>query len=42
MIGAMLVALFLLWLYTAQSIYTGLFGDQPPASIERLFVQQRC
>lgn len=32
-IGVMLVALFLLWLYTAQSIYTGLFGDQPPASI---------
>ena len=32
-IGIMLVALFLLWLYTAQSIYTGLFGDQPPASI---------
>ncbi|MER8575016.1 DUF2189 domain-containing protein [Mesorhizobium sp. M1338] len=32
-IGIMLVALFLLWLYTAQSIYTGLFGDRPPASI---------
>lgn len=32
-IGAMLVALFLLWLFTAQSIYTSLFGDQPPASI---------
>ncbi|MFA6155646.1 DUF2189 domain-containing protein [Mesorhizobium sp.] len=32
-IGIMLVALFLLWLYTAQSIYTALFGDQPPASI---------
>ncbi|CAN7687428.1 DUF2189 domain-containing protein [Mesorhizobium sp. LjNodule214] len=32
-IGFMLLALFLLWLYTAQAIYTGLFGDQPPASI---------
>jgi uncharacterized membrane protein len=32
-IGAMLVALFLVWLYTAQSIYVSLFGDQPPASI---------
>jgi uncharacterized membrane protein len=32
-IGAMLVALFLVWLFTAQSIYTSLFGDQPPASI---------
>src|SRR5690606_24216241 len=32
-IGAMLVALFLVWLYTAQSIYTTLFGDRPPASI---------
>lgn len=33
LIGAMLVALFLVWLYTAQSIYTSLFGAQPPASI---------
>jgi uncharacterized membrane protein len=32
-IGAMLVALFLVWLFTAQSIYTSLFGAQPPASI---------
>ncbi|RUU29476.1 MULTISPECIES: DUF2189 domain-containing protein [unclassified Mesorhizobium] len=32
-IGVMLVALFLLWLFTAQSIYTSLFGNQPPASI---------
>lgn len=32
-IGAMLVALFLVWLFTAQSIYTSLFGDQAPASI---------
>ncbi|WP_214472752.1 DUF2189 domain-containing protein [Mesorhizobium sp. dw_380] len=32
-IGIMLFALFLLWLFTAQSIYTGLFGNQPPASI---------
>jgi len=31
-IGIMLVALFLLWLYAAQSIYTSLFGDTPPAS----------
>jgi len=31
-IGAMLVVLFLLWLYAAQSIYTNLFGDNPPAS----------
>jgi uncharacterized membrane protein len=38
-VGAMLVALFLLWLYTAQSIYTGLFGDQPPASLTG-FLQQ--
>jgi uncharacterized membrane protein len=32
-IGAMLVALFLVWLFTAQSIYTGLFGERPPASL---------
>ena len=32
-IGIMLFALFLLWLFTAQSIYTSLFGDQPPASL---------
>ena len=32
-VGIMLVALFLLWLYVAQSIYIGIFGDQPPASI---------
>jgi uncharacterized membrane protein len=32
-IGAMLVALFLVWLYTAQSIYTALLGDRPPASV---------
>lgn len=32
-IGIMLVALFLLWLYAAQSIYTNLFGDSPPASV---------
>lgn len=37
-IGIMLFALFLLWLFTAQSIYTSLFGDQPPASI-RAFVR---
>ncbi|OQM75876.1 DUF2189 domain-containing protein [Manganibacter manganicus] len=33
-IGIMLFAFFLLWLFTAQSIYTGLFGDMPPASLE--------
>ncbi|MER8504737.1 DUF2189 domain-containing protein [Mesorhizobium sp. M0904] len=32
-IGIMLLVLFLLWLFTAQSIYTGLYGNQPPASI---------
>jgi uncharacterized membrane protein len=32
-IGIMLLALFLLWLFTAQSIYTSLFGNQPPESI---------
>lgn len=32
-VGVMLVALFLLWLYTAQSIYTSLFGDTAPASL---------
>lgn len=32
-LGAMLVALFLVWLFTAQSIYTSLFGDRPPASV---------
>ena len=32
-IGFMLLVLFLLWMFTAQSIYTSLFGDQPPASI---------
>ncbi len=32
-IGILLFALFLLWLFTAQSIYTRLFGDEAPASI---------
>ncbi|MER9058099.1 DUF2189 domain-containing protein [Mesorhizobium sp. M0136] len=32
-IGIMLLVLFLLWLFTAQSIYTSLYGNQPPASI---------
>ncbi|TPK83574.1 DUF2189 domain-containing protein [Mesorhizobium sp. B2-4-13] len=32
-IGIMLFALFLLWLFTAQSIYTSLFGGEPPASV---------
>ncbi|MER9221017.1 DUF2189 domain-containing protein [Mesorhizobium sp. M0644] len=32
-IGITLVVLFLLWLFTAQSIYTSLYGNQPPASI---------
>ncbi|MER9879788.1 MULTISPECIES: DUF2189 domain-containing protein [unclassified Mesorhizobium] len=32
-IGIMLVVLFLLWLFTAQSIYTSLYGNQPPTSI---------
>ncbi|MER9430020.1 DUF2189 domain-containing protein [Mesorhizobium sp. M0408] len=32
-IGIMLVVLFLLWLFTAQSIYTSLYGNQPPAAI---------
>ncbi|AZO30736.1 MULTISPECIES: DUF2189 domain-containing protein [Mesorhizobium] len=32
-IGVLLFALFLLWLFTAQSIYTGLFGAGPPASV---------
>lgn len=32
-VGIMLFALFLLWLYTAQSIYTSLFGEAAPASI---------
>lgn len=32
-IGVLLFALFLLWLFTAQSIYTSLFGAEPPASV---------
>jgi len=32
-IGILLFALFLLWLFTAQSIYTSLFGADPPASV---------
>ena len=32
-IGILLFALFLLWLFTAQSIYTNLFGTEPPASV---------
>jgi uncharacterized membrane protein len=32
-IGILLFALFLLWLFTAQSIYTSLFGAEPPASV---------
>ncbi|MGX8008063.1 DUF2189 domain-containing protein [Mesorhizobium sp. ORM8.1] len=32
-IGILLFALFLLWLFTAQSIYTSLFGTEPPASV---------
>ncbi|MET3659966.1 DUF2189 domain-containing protein [Aquamicrobium ahrensii] len=36
-VGVMLFALFLLWLYTAQSIYTALFGDAAPASFMAFF-----
>ncbi|MER9798716.1 DUF2189 domain-containing protein [Mesorhizobium sp. M0142] len=32
-IGIMLLVLFLLWLFTAQSIYTSLYGNRPPTSI---------
>jgi uncharacterized membrane protein len=32
-IGVLLFALFLLWLFTAQSLYTSLFGTEPPASV---------
>ncbi|MBN9235302.1 MULTISPECIES: DUF2189 domain-containing protein [Phyllobacteriaceae] len=32
-IGIMLMAFFLLWLFTAQSIYASSFGDQPPAAL---------
>jgi uncharacterized membrane protein len=32
-IGILLFALFLLWLFTAQSLYTSLFGAEPPASV---------
>ncbi|MEW6633177.1 MAG: DUF2189 domain-containing protein [Pseudomonadota bacterium] len=32
-IGILLFVLFLLWLFTAQSIYTSLFGADPPASV---------
>ncbi|KUM26823.1 cytochrome C oxidase subunit I [Mesorhizobium loti] len=32
-IGGLLFALFLLWLFTAQTIYTSLFGAEPPASV---------
>ncbi|THF58504.1 DUF2189 domain-containing protein [Ollibium composti] len=32
-IGALLVVMFLLWLFTAQSIYTNLYGDTAPASM---------
>ncbi|TPI43765.1 DUF2189 domain-containing protein [Mesorhizobium sp. B3-1-6] len=32
-IGILLFALFLLWLFAAQSLYTGLFGAEPPASV---------
>ncbi|TPN81871.1 DUF2189 domain-containing protein [Mesorhizobium sp. CU2] len=32
-IGILLFALFLLWLFTAQSLYTSLFGTEPPASV---------
>ncbi|WP_192244212.1 DUF2189 domain-containing protein [Mesorhizobium silamurunense] len=32
-IGVLLFALFLLWLFTAQTIYTSLFGAEPPASV---------
>lgn len=31
-VGTMLVALFLVWLFTAQTIFTAQFGDQAPAS----------
>ncbi|MBZ9816786.1 MULTISPECIES: DUF2189 domain-containing protein [unclassified Mesorhizobium] len=32
-IGVLLFALFLLWLFAAQSLYTSLFGAEPPASV---------
>ncbi|CAM5642379.1 hypothetical protein MAUB1S_11067 [Mycolicibacterium aubagnense] len=32
-IGIMLMAIFLLWLFTAQSIYTAYFGEQPPVAM---------
>ncbi|AZO15247.1 DUF2189 domain-containing protein [Mesorhizobium sp. M2A.F.Ca.ET.043.05.1.1] len=32
-IGILLFALFLLWLFTAQTLYTSLFGAEPPASV---------
>lgn len=32
-VGAMLLVLFLVWLFTAQSIYSRFFGDHPPASL---------
>lgn len=31
--GAMLVVLFLLWLYAAQTLYTSLFGERVPTSL---------
>lgn len=31
--GVMLLALFLVWMFTAQGLYTALFGTDPPASI---------
>jgi uncharacterized membrane protein len=33
LLGVMLFALFLLWMYAAQAIYASLYGDMPPTSI---------
>ncbi|WP_157014376.1 DUF2189 domain-containing protein [Mesorhizobium xinjiangense] len=32
-VGALLVALFLVWMFTAQALYAWLYGPEPPASL---------
>ena len=38
-VGAMLFVIFIAWLLVAQSLYTGLLGPQPPASLEAFVTQ---
>jgi uncharacterized membrane protein len=40
-VGILLMAIFLLWLASAQALYEGLFGDMPPRSFSAFFAEVR-